>query len=125
MKAKITHHEIKEIDTENWKNIVLYMTYEYKWESNTVSIIDIPEYPNAKVVKQYIKTAEKAINTELKQKEENENKLKKELKAKQKELTEMRKFVQSRGHDPESIKKALEEFKQNKLSLIWKVNAQI
>lgn len=115
MKAKITHHEIKEIDTENWNNIVLYMTYEYKGESNTVSIIDLPEYPNAKTIKQYIKTAEKAINQELKEKEDNENKLKKELKEKQKELTEMRKFVNSRGHDPESVKKAIEEFKQKKL----------
>lgn len=115
MKAKITHHEIKEIETEQWKNIVLHMTYEYKWESNTVSIIDLPELPNPKVIKQYIRTAEKAINQELKEKEDSENKLKKEIKAKQEELTEMRKFVNSRWHDPESLAKAIQDFKQNKL----------
>ncbi len=116
MKAKIINHEIKEIDTEQGKNIVLYMTYEYKWNSNTVSIIDLPELPSPKVIKQYIKTAEKAINQELKEKEDSENKLKKEMKNKQEELTEMRKYVQSRTHDPDSLKEAIKEFKQKKLN---------
>jgi hypothetical protein len=74
----------------------------------------LPELPNTKVIKQYIKTAEKAINAELKEKEDNENKLKKELKVKQKELDEMRKFVNARSHDPESTKKAIQEFKKLK-----------
>lgn len=110
MKAKIIKHEICEVDN----SIILFMTYSYKWEENTVSIIDLPELPNSKVIKQYIKTAELAINQELKEKADNENKFKKELKAKQKELTEMRKFVNSRWVDHESIKKAIKEFKQLK-----------
>ena len=109
-KAKITDHEIREVDG----SIVLYMQYSYKWIDSTVSIIDIPEMPNSKEIKAYIRTAEKAINAELKEKEDSENKLKKELKAKQKELDEMRKFVNSRSHDHESLKKALKEFKQLK-----------
>lgn len=110
MKAKITEHEIREVDG----NIVLYMQYNYKWVDSTVSIIDLPEIPTAKVIKKYIKTAEKAINEELKLKEDWENKFKQELKAKQKELDEMRKFVNSRWHDRKSVEKAIKEFKQSK-----------
>ena len=33
------------------------------------------------------------------------------MKQKQIELNEMRKFVQSRGHDQESLKKALQDYK--------------
>jgi len=109
-KAKIITHEIREVDN----SIILFMTYSYKWDENTVSIIDLPELPTTKVIKQYIKTAEKAINQELKEKEDNANKLKKELKLKQKELDEMRKFVATRWVDHDSIKKAIEEFKSLK-----------
>ena len=54
MKAKITNHEIREVDG----SIILYMQYNYKGVDSTVSIIDLPEMPNTKVIKQYIKTAE-------------------------------------------------------------------
>ena len=110
MKAKIITHENRVVDG----SIILFMTYEYKENSNTVSIIDLPEMPTAKVIKQYIKTAEKAINQELREKADNANKFKKELRIKQKELTEMRKFVNSRWLDPESTKKAIEEYKSLK-----------
>ena len=110
MKAKIIKHEIREVDN----SIILFMTYSYKWEENTVSIIDLPELPTTKVIKQYIKTAELAINQEIKEKEANENKFKRELREKQKQLTEMRKFVATRWVDPESTKKAIEEFKKLK-----------
>ncbi len=109
-KAKITSHEIKEVDG----SIILFMQYHYKGIDSTVSIIDLPEMPSKQVTRQYIKTAELAINQELREKEDNENKLKKEMKLKQKELTEMRKFVNSRWHEPESVKSALQEFKKLK-----------
>lgn len=109
-KAKIHSHELKQVD---W-NIILHMQYNYKWIISTVSIIDLPEIPTTKVIKQYIKTAEKAINTEIKLKEDWENKFKKELKQKQKELDEMRAFVNSRSVDQESTKRAIEEFKKLK-----------
>ena len=112
MKAKITAHEIREVD---W-NIILYMQYHYKWVDSTVSVIDLPKIPNTKLIKAYKKTAEKAINEELRKKEDNENEFKKEMKKKQKELDEMRKFVKTRWHDQESIKSALQEFKK----LQWK-----
>lgn len=110
MKAKIISHEVKVVD---W-NTILYMTYSYKGFESSVSIIDLPELPTSKVIKQYIKTAEKAINTELKSKEEWENKLKKELKRKQIELDEMRAFVNARTINWVSTKKALSEFKKLK-----------
>ena len=75
------------------------MTYSYKGFESSVSIIDLPDLPTSKVIKQYIKTAEKAINTEIKLKEDGENKFKKELKQKQIELDEMRRFVNSRSVD--------------------------
>jgi hypothetical protein len=110
MKAKILTHEVREVDG----SIILFMTYEYKENTNTVSIIDLPEFPTSKIIKQYIRTAEKAINQELKEKEDNASKLKREIKQKQKELTEMRKFVNSRWVDHESIKKAISDFKEQK-----------
>lgn len=110
MKAKILTHEVREVDG----SIILFMTYEYKENTNTVSIIDLPELPTAKVIKQYIRTAEKAINQELKDKEDSANKLKKEMKQKQEELTRMREFVATRGHDRKSMKKAINEFKSLK-----------
>lgn len=109
-KAKIISHEVKVVD---W-NIILHMQYNYKWIISTVSIIDLPELPTSKVIKQYIKTAEKAINTEIKIKEDGENKFKKELKQKQIELDEMRRFVNSRTVDWVSTSKALKEFKKLK-----------
>lgn len=75
MKAKIISHEIKEVDGST----ILYMIYSYKGFKSPVSIIDIPDC-TPKAIKQYIKTAEKAINIEIKAKEDGENKLKKELK---------------------------------------------
>jgi len=110
MKAKITNHEIREVDG----SIILYMQYNYKGVDSTVSIIDLPEMPNTKVIKQYIKTAELAINQELREKADNDNKFKKELKVKQKELDKMREFVNSRWHNHESVKSALQEYKQLK-----------
>lgn len=110
MKAKIISSEIKVVD---W-NTILYMVYSYKGFESSVSIIDLPEFPTSKVIKQYIKTAEKAINTEIKLKEDGENKFKKELKQKQKELDEMRAFVNSRTIDWVSTRKALKEFKKLK-----------
>lgn len=107
MKAKITTHKICEVDG----NIVLYMTYNYKGVDSTVSIIDLPEIPKPKVIKSYIKTAEKAINEELRKKEDSENTFKQELKKKQEELTRMREFVNSRWHDRKSVEKAIKEFK--------------
>lgn len=92
MKAKITNHEIREVDG----SIILYMQYHYKGVDSTVSIIDLPEIPKKQVIKQYIKTAELAINKELREKADNDNKFKKELKVKQKELDKMREFVNSR-----------------------------
>lgn len=110
MKAKIISHEIKVVD---W-NTILYMIYSYKGFSSPVSIIDLPELPTAKVIKQYIRTAEKAINLEIKAKEDGENKLKKEMKQKQIELDAMRAFVNSRTVNWESTRKALKEFKNLK-----------
>lgn len=110
MKAKVIKYEIKEIDN----NIILYVKYLYKdieWEA---SIIDLESLPNEKLIKKYIKTLEKAINTEIKLKEDGENKFKKELKQKQIELDEMRRFVNSRSVDQESTKRAIEEFKKLK-----------
>lgn len=92
MKAKITAHEIREVDG----NIILYMQYNYKGVDSTVSVIDLPEIPDTKLIKKYIKTAEKAINEELRKKEDSENTFKQELKKKQEELTRMREFVNSR-----------------------------
>ena len=106
-KAKIHSHELKHVD---W-NIILHMQYNYKWIISTVSIIDIPDC-TPKAIKQYIKTAEKAINIEIKAKEDGENKLKKELKQKQIELDAMRAFVNSRTVDWVSTRKALKEYKK-------------
>lgn len=111
MKAKIISHEIKEIEQEGTKNIVLRMIYEYKGYKSDVNIIDIEEFPNTKVIKKYIKTAEKAINEEIKKNEEDRNEYKKQMKLKQRELDEMRKFVNSRTVDWESIESALKAFK--------------
>lgn len=109
MKAKIISHEIKEVDGST----ILYMIYSYKGFKSPVSIIDIPDC-TPKAIKQYIKTAEKAINIEIKAKEDGENKLKKELKQKQKELDEMRRFVNSRSVDQKSTERAIAEFKKLK-----------
>ena len=65
MKAKIISHEIKEVDGTK----ILYMIYSYKGFESPVSIIDLPDC-TPKAIKQYIKTAEKAINVELKAKED-------------------------------------------------------
>lgn len=109
-RAKIISHEVKIVD---W-NTILHMIYSYKDFESSVSIVDLPELPTSKVIKQYIKTAEKAINTEIKLKEDGENKFKKELKQKQIELDEMRAFVNSRTIDWVSTRKALKEFKKLK-----------
>lgn len=106
-KAKIISHEIKEVDGST----ILYMIYSYKGFESPVSIIDIPDC-TPKAIKQYIKTAEKAINVEIKAKEDWENKLKKEMKQKQIELDAMRAFVNSRTVDWVSTRKALKEFKK-------------
>ena len=108
-RAKIISHEIKEVDGST----ILYMIYSYKGFKSPVSIIDIPDC-TPKAIKQYIKTAEKAINIEIKAKEDGENKLKKELKQKQKELDEMRRFVNSRSVDQKSTERAIAEFKKLK-----------
>lgn len=118
MKAKITNHEIREVDG----SIILYMQYHYKGVDSTVSIIDLQDRiewhklpaPKWKELKQFLKTAELAINQELREKADNENKFKKELKVKQKELDKMREFVNSRWHNHESVKSALQEYKQLK-----------
>ena len=110
MKAKIISHEVKVVDG----NIILCMTYSYKGFESIVSVIDLPELPTTKVIKQYIKTVEKAINEEIKLKEDGENKFKKELKQKQKELDEMRAFVNSRSVDQKSTERAIAEFKKLK-----------
>lgn len=65
MKAKIISHEIKEVDGTK----ILYMIYSYKGYESSVSIIDLPDC-TPKAIKQYIRTAEKAINTEIKLKED-------------------------------------------------------
>ncbi len=62
MKAKIISHEIKEVDGST----ILYMIYSYKGFKSPVSIIDIPDC-TPKAIKQYIKTAEKAINIEIRE----------------------------------------------------------
>lgn len=111
MKAKIISHEVKEIEHEGNKNIVLTMQYEYKGFKSNVSIIDLEEYPSSKIIKKYIKTAEKAINEEIKKWEEERNQFKKEMKLKQAELDEMRKFVDSRTVNGESLESALKAFK--------------
>lgn len=67
-RAKIISHEVKIVD---W-NTILHMIYSYKDFESSVSIVDLPELPTSKVIKQYIKTAEKAINTEIKLKEDGE-----------------------------------------------------
>ena len=108
MKAKIISHEVKVVE---W-NTILHMIYSYKGFESSVSIVDLPELPTSKVIKQYIKTAEKAINTEIKLKEDGENKFKKDLKQKQKELDEMRAFVNSRSVDQKSTERAIAEFKK-------------
>jgi len=109
-RAKIISHEVKIVD---W-NTILHMIYSYKGFESSVSIVDLPELTTSKVIKQYIKTAEKAINTEIKLKEDGENKFKKELKQKQIELDEMRAFVNARSVDQKSTERAIKEFKKLK-----------
>lgn len=116
MKAKIISSEIKEVDG----SIILCMTYSYKGFESMVSLIDLQDRvkgekslaPTWKELKQFIKTTENAINTEIKAKEDSESKLKKEMKQKQTELDAMRAFVNSRTVNWESTKRAIEEFKK-------------
>jgi len=113
MYPKVTFKSIhKNIEWEEWIVSVICFDYEYKGNKSTCDYIwKLSFDPSDKDIKALTTDLKKAIYLQEKERIEANNKFKKEMKQKQIELNEMRKFVQSRGHDPESIKKALQDYK--------------
>lgn len=118
MKVTITHHQVKLVPYEDWKqSFTLFIKYEYKkrWkpiEAETI-VTDIPEeHLEPKILNNYLKTVKKALEQSIKEKNKEELEQKRFLNKKKDELKELREFVKTRTIDWSSLQNAIKEYKE-------------